>query len=150
MGTPHWIGLQIQCSVPWFLNVWTMAHWRATALYYWNWIRFAKRIFNPGFLNVGCFWANRLSLLHRIDRSARCVIKWFQLFLFLLCTWATSVVALEKLYSWWATDPLFNNLATCLKRLRTPVLYKSIASKNIQSDMNSVSKILNCVGHFGL
>jgi len=30
MGTLHWIGLQIQCSIPGFLNVWTMAHWRAT------------------------------------------------------------------------------------------------------------------------
>jgi len=29
-GTLHWIGLRIQCSIPGFLNVWAMAHWRAT------------------------------------------------------------------------------------------------------------------------
>jgi len=30
MGTLHWIGFQIQCSVPGFLNVWAMTHWRPT------------------------------------------------------------------------------------------------------------------------
>ena len=30
MGTLHWIGLRIQCSITGFLNMWAMAHWRAT------------------------------------------------------------------------------------------------------------------------
>jgi len=29
MGTVRWIGLRIQCSIPGFLNMWAMAHWRA-------------------------------------------------------------------------------------------------------------------------
>jgi len=34
--------------------------------------------------------------------------------------------------------------------MRIPVLYKSIASKNIQSDMNYVSKIIDCIGQLWL
>jgi len=33
---------------------------------------------------------------------------------------------------------------------KSNVLYKSIASKNIQSDMNYIFKILNCRGQLGL
>jgi len=52
---------------------------------------------------------------HWLQRS----VCYFKLFLFLLCACAT-IVALEKMYSRWATDPLFINWGTCFKRLRTP------------------------------
>jgi len=53
-----------------------------------------------------CFLTTN-TLSHRVDCCARCVIKrFFYLFVFLLCASAT-VFVLEKLYSRWATDPVF-------------------------------------------
>jgi len=56
-------------------------------------------------LRISMLCNNRLNV--GIDCSSRCVFKCcFQLFLFLFCACAT-FVALEQLYSRWATDPLF-------------------------------------------
>jgi len=57
------------------------------------------------------------------DCTARCVIKiCLQLFSLLLCVCAT-IIALEKLYSSWATDPQFGyQLGHMFEMLRTPAL----------------------------
>ena len=88
--------------------------WGATALYYWNRIRFARwtKMWVASELAGSAFAlvAAHVVLLNGFSCFYFCLVHGWQ--------WSHW----RSLYSRWATDPLFSNLATCLKRLRTPDL----------------------------